>query len=90
MKVHLGEGEYGRVVALSGFTAQAKNFAKGKPRVHLMDGNELIDLMFAHYDHLNRRYGALVPLRRVFVPELPYQVEAYPFLAIMLNELLAR
>lgn len=65
----VGGGEYGLLVTLGTFTAQAKNFAKSKSNLRLIDGDELVQLVFQHYDQFDSRYKGLLPLRRVYVPE---------------------
>ena len=45
------------------------NFAKSKSRLRLIDGTELVKLIFEHYDQFDSRYKGLLPLRRVYVPE---------------------
>ena len=61
--------EQGLIVTLSTFTSQAKNFAKSKSNLRLIDGDELVQLIFAHYEQFDARYKGLLPLRRVYVPE---------------------
>jgi restriction system protein len=65
----VGSGEYGLLVTLGTFTAQARNFAKSKSNLRLIDGDELVQLVFQHYDQFDSRYKGLLPLRRVYVPE---------------------
>ena len=33
-----------------------------------LDGEELVELVFQHYDQFDSRYKGLLPLRRVYVP----------------------
>jgi restriction system protein len=61
--------EFGLLVTLGVFTAQARAFARSKSNLRLIDGNELVDLLLRHYDKLDARYKALLPLKRVFVPQ---------------------
>lgn len=65
----VGNGEYGLLVTLGTFTTQAKNFAKSKSNLRLIDGDELVQLVFSHYDQFDARYKGVLPLRRVYVPE---------------------
>jgi len=65
----VGQGEFGLLVTLGGFTNQARNFAKAKSNFRLIDGNELVDLILQHYDQFDSRYKGLFPLKRVYVPE---------------------
>lgn len=61
--------EFGLVVTLGTFTAQAKSFARNKSNLRLIDGDELISLILQHYEQLDSKYKALLPLKRVYVPE---------------------
>ena len=66
----VGAGEFGLFVTLGTFTPPAKNFAKSKSNLRLIDGEELVQLIFEHYDQFESRYKSLLPLRRVYVPEV--------------------
>lgn len=65
----VGEKEFGLLVTLGSFTRQAENFAFGKGNLRLIGGEELVDLIFEHYDELDPRYKGIIPLKRVYVPE---------------------
>lgn len=71
----VGAGEFGLLVTLGTFTAQARNFAKSKSNLRLIDGSELAALIFQHYEQFDSRYKGLLPLRRVYVPEVLEEVE---------------
>jgi restriction system protein len=64
-----GEGEFGLLVTLGSFTPPARNFARGKSNLRLIDGEDLVALTLQHYDQFDSRYKGLIPLRRVYVPE---------------------
>ena len=66
----VGTNEFGLLVTLGTFTTQATHFAKSKSNLRLIDGDELVQLIFLHYDQFDSRYKGLLPLRRVYVPEL--------------------
>jgi len=66
----VGPGEFGLLVTLGTFTAQAFRFAKSKSNLRLIDGSELVALIFQHYEQFDSRYKGLLPLRRVYVPEV--------------------
>lgn len=66
----VGASEFGLLVTLGVFTTQAKNFARSKTNLRLIDGDELVQLVFQHYDKFDSRYKGLLPLRRVYVPEI--------------------
>ena len=61
--------EFGLFVTLGNFTAQAFSFAKGKPNLRLIDGDELVRLVLSHYDRFDSAYKSLLPLRRVYIPD---------------------
>ena len=65
----VGEKEFGLLVTLGTFTAQARNFAFSKGNLRLIDGDELVDLILEYYDNLEARYKGIIPLKRVYVPE---------------------
>ncbi len=65
----LSTGEYGLFITLGGFSSHARNFEQGKANLRLIDGEELVDLVFQNYERFDSRYKGLLPLRRVYVPE---------------------
>src|ERR1017187_3528946 len=66
-KVH--PEEFGLFVTLGTFSNPAKQFARGKANLRLIDGYELVDLIFKHYEQFDSRYKAVLPLKRVYVPD---------------------
>ena len=66
---NLGSGEYGLFVTLGTFSTQAKSFAKGKPNLRLIDGNEFVELVLEHYEELDPLYKTSIPLKRVYIPQ---------------------
>jgi restriction system protein len=66
---NVDQNEHGLLVTLGSFTNQAKNFAAGKSNLRLIDGDELIDLVLAHYEQLNSRYKGILALKRVYIPD---------------------
>jgi restriction system protein len=65
----VGQGEFGLVVTLGTFTPPAKNFARSKTNLRLIDGEELVQLVLQYYDRFDSKYKGLLPLKRVYVPE---------------------
>lgn len=61
-------GEYGLFITLSGFSKQARAFAKSKTNLRIIDGDELIDLVLKHYEKLDSKYKAIIPLKNVYIP----------------------
>lgn len=66
--------EYGLVVTLGTFTTAAKNFARNKSNLRLIDGDELVELVLQHYEQFDSSYKGHLPLKRVYVPE-PIETE---------------
>jgi len=67
--------EFGMVVTLGTFTNPAVLFARNKGNLRLIDGDELVTLILAHYEQFDSRYKALIPLKRVYVPESLQETE---------------
>ena len=61
-------GEHGLFVTLGGFSGEARTFERTKPNLRLIDGQMLIELIYAHYHQFEPRYQMLLPLRRVYIP----------------------
>ncbi|RYG39293.1 MAG: restriction endonuclease [Burkholderiales bacterium] len=60
--------EYGLFIALSGYSTSCRNFEQSKSNLRLIDGDELVGLILAHYEALDSEHKGLLPLRRVYVP----------------------
>lgn len=68
----LAAAERGLFVCTGGFTKDAENAAfVTSGSVVLVDGNRLLDLILEHYEQLPNDAKALLPLRKVYVPEKP-------------------
>jgi len=65
----LSAGEYGLFITLSSFSSHARSFEQSKANLRLIDGEELVDLIFQNYECFDARYKGLLPLRRVYVPQ---------------------
>lgn len=61
--------EFGLLVCLGAFTASARQFARGRSNLRLVDGDELVELILQYYEFFDSKYKGLLPLKRVFVPE---------------------
>lgn len=61
--------EFGLFVTLGIFSNQAINRAKSKPNIRLIDGDELVNLIFQHYEQFDSSYKGLLSLKKVYVPE---------------------
>lgn len=63
-------GEHGLFVTLGNFSADARAFERTKPNLRLVDGSNLIELIYAHYEKFEPRYQMLLPLKRSYVPSV--------------------
>lgn len=61
--------EFGLLITLGDFTAPAWQFASVKSNLRLIDGSELVDLIFEHYDDFDPKYKGIIPLKRVYIPQ---------------------
>jgi restriction system protein len=63
------KNEYALFITLGDFSNQAENFARNKPNLRLIGGDELVNLLLQHYEKFDSRYKGLLPLKRVYVPD---------------------
>ena len=61
-------GEHGLFVTLGSYSGGARTFERTKPNLRLIDGNDLVELIYAHYDKFEPRYQMLIPLKRSYIP----------------------
>lgn len=66
----VGNQEYGLFVTLGTFTNPARTFAENQTNLRLIDQNELVELFLRHYDSLDPKYKGVIPLQRIYVPEV--------------------
>lgn len=66
---NVDQNEFGLLFALGTFTNPAKNFARNKTNLRLIDGQELVRIVLNHYEQFDAKYKGLIPLKRVYIPE---------------------
>lgn len=66
----LGNEEFALFVNLGSYTTQARNKATNKSKLRLIDGKEIIQLIYKYYDSFSPQYRSLLPLRKIFIPDL--------------------
>jgi len=59
----------GLFITLGTFTTAARNVARGRSNLRLIDGDGLVDLILTHYEEFDSKYKAIVALKRVYVPD---------------------
>lgn len=68
------ERDVGIYITTGGYTASAREFARAKANLKLIDGAEFVGLIEKYYDGLDARFRKLIPLKRLLVPDFE-QVE---------------
>ena len=61
-------GEHGLFVTLGSYSTQAKSFERGKSNLRLLEGKDLIELIYQHYRNFLSRYQMILPLRQIYIP----------------------
>ena len=72
---HIEAREYGLFVTLGEYTNQARQFERSKHNLRLINGSELSELVFSHYENFDPAYQMLLPLRRIYVAGVVKSVE---------------
>lgn len=62
-----GGSELGLFVTLGSFSKDAQHIERTRQDLRLINGKELVDLVFAHYEQLDPVYKRLLPMRSVYV-----------------------
>jgi len=62
-----GGEERGLFVTLGAFSKDAQHAERTRQDLRLINGNELVDLIWEHYDQLSPAYKQLLPMRSVYV-----------------------
>ncbi|NOW44535.1 restriction system protein [Novosphingobium sp. SG751A] len=66
----LGDGEYALFVTLGSYSRQARIRERNNPRLRLIDGEQLVEMVQANYAQLSPRYRHTLPLKQIYVPDL--------------------
>lgn len=64
----VGPKEFGLLVTLGSVTAPAKAFARSRENLRIIEGTDLVELIFEHYEKFDSQYKSIIPLKRVYVP----------------------
>ncbi|MGA2929898.1 MAG: restriction endonuclease [Solirubrobacteraceae bacterium] len=62
-----GGSELGLFVTLGAYSKDAQQLGRTRQDLRLVNGNELVDLIFEHYESFRSEWKRLLPLRRVYV-----------------------
>lgn len=66
----LGDGEYALFVTLGSYSRQARVRERNSPRLRLLDGDQLVQMILDKYPLLSPRYRTMIPLKQIYVPDL--------------------
>ena len=70
LKGAMREGDYGLFITLSNYTKNAQNYLKNTPIIRGINGTELVELILKYYDGLSDKYRQMIPLQKVYIPNL--------------------
>jgi restriction system protein len=54
-------------VTLGAYSKDAQNLGRTRQDLRLVNGKELVDLIFQHYEQFSPEWKRLLPMRRVYV-----------------------
>lgn len=63
------DGEFGLFITLGTFSPASGNYEQSKSNLRLIDGDELVNLIFEYYENFDSRHKGILPLRRVYVDD---------------------
>lgn len=64
-----GGNDLGLFVTLGSFSKDAQHIERSRQDIRLINGTELVGLVFAHYEQFSPEYKRLLPMRSVYVVE---------------------
>ena len=70
LKGAMREGDYGLFITLANYTKNAQDYLKNTPIIRGINGTELVELILKYYDGLSDKYRQMIPLQKVYIPNL--------------------
>lgn len=67
----LGEGEYGLYINLGSYSRSAVELERNRAKLRLIDGEQFVEMVMQHYPKMSPRFRGLIPLKQIYVPDLP-------------------
>jgi restriction system protein len=67
----LGEGEYGLYINLGSYSRSAVELERNRAKLRLIDGDQFVEMVLQHYPKMSPRFRGLMPLKQIYVPDLP-------------------
>lgn len=70
LKGAMREGDYGLFITLANYTKNAEKYLDNTPIIRGINGTELVELILKYYDGLSDKYKQMIPLQKVYIPNL--------------------
>ena len=70
LKGAMREGDYGLFITLANYTKNAQTYLKNTPIIRGINGTELVELILKYYDGLSDKYRQMIPLQKVYIPNM--------------------
>ena len=70
LKGAMKNNDYGLFVTLTDYKDNAKDYLQDHSEIRGICGSELVDLLLEYYDKLSDKYRAIIPLKRVYIPDV--------------------
>lgn len=70
LKGAMREGDYGLFITLANYTKNALAYLRNTPIIRGINGTELVELILKYYDGLSDKYKQIIPLQKVYIPNL--------------------
>lgn len=67
----LGEGEYGLYINLGSYSRGSVELERNRSKLRLIDGEQFVEMVLQHYPKMSPRFRGLIPLKQIYVPDLP-------------------
>lgn len=75
LKGAMREGDYGLFITLTTYTKNAQKYLENTPIIRGIDGTELVELILKYYDGLDDKYKQMIPLQKVYIPNLKSEIK---------------
>jgi restriction system protein len=56
---------------IGSYSRGAVELERNRAKLRLIDGDQFVELDLENYTHLSPRYRSLIPLKQIYVPDLP-------------------
>ena len=73
LKGAMREGDYGLFITLANYTKNAEKYLESTPIIRGINGSELVDLILKYYEGLSDYYKQMIPLKKVYIPNLSHE-----------------